>query len=107
MAKVLEFQRPPQRKPQLNRARPAPFYVLSNVAALLATVEGLQIQTPEDLRYAIFLLELANICIRLVIRQVESGTARERFLAQSARIDRLIDDARSESAHLSGSKILT
>lgn len=100
MSTILKFHRLPQRQAGLNRARLAPSYILANVAAVLATVENLQIQTSEDLRYAIFLLELANICIRLVIKQVERGAARERLLAQSTRIDRLIDVVRGDRQRL-------
>jgi hypothetical protein len=52
------------------------------------------------LRDAIFILDLANMCIRLLVGQIGSGAAREHLLAQSATIDQLIAAARSEAAHL-------
>ncbi len=100
MSTVLKFSPLPHRQPRPSGTRLSPPYILTNVAAVLATVEGLQIHTPEDLRYAIFLLELANICIRLVIKQVEREAVRRRLLAESTRIDQLIDVVRSDAAHL-------
>jgi len=48
-----------------------------------------------------FLLELANICIRLIIGQTDLNDAtRTTLLAQSARIDTLIETTRREAAHL-------
>jgi hypothetical protein len=73
---------------------------LINVGALVSSVQGLQIQTTDDLRDAIFILDLANMCIRSLVGQIGSGAAREHLLAQSARIDQLIAAARSEAAHL-------
>jgi hypothetical protein len=73
---------------------------LINVGALVSSVQGLQIQTTDDLRDAIFILDLANMCIRLLVGQIGSGAAREHLLAQSTRIDQLIAAARSEAAHL-------
>src|SRR5436853_1312723 len=100
MSTVLNFHRPHQRNPRLDRSRQRPSGVLTNVAALVSGVEGLQIQTTEDVRDAIFILDLANSCIRLLIRQIGGGTAREDLLAQSVRIDQLIEAARGEAAHL-------
>jgi hypothetical protein len=73
---------------------------LTHVAALLSSVEGLQIGTPEDLRRAILVLDLANMCIQVFIAQIRSGTTREHLLAKSGRIDQLIGAARSKVAQL-------
>ena len=100
MSTVLKFPRPHQRNPRSGRLRQRPSDVLTNVAALVSGVEGLQIQTTEDVRDAIFILDLANSCIRLLIRQTGIGAAREHLLAQSATIDQLIKAARGEAAHL-------
>ena len=100
MSTVLKFYRPHQRKPRLDRSRQRPSDVLANIAALVSSVEGLQIQTTEDVRDAIFILDLANACIGLLIRQTGIGAAREHLLAQSATIDQLIKAARGEAAHL-------
>src|SRR6266404_1006522 len=100
MSAVLKFQLPHQRNPRPDRSRQRPSDVLTNVTALVSGVEGLQIQTTEDVRDAIFILDLANTCIRLLIRQIGSGAAGEHLLAQSARIDQLIEAARGEAAHL-------
>ena len=100
MSTVLKFYRPHQRKPRLDRSRQRPSDVLTNIAALVSSVEGLQIQTTDDLRDAIFILDLANICIRSLVIQIGSGTGREHLMAQSARIDQLIEAARGEAAHL-------
>ena len=100
MSTVLKFYRPHQRKPRLDRSRQRPSDVLTNIAALVSSVEGLQIQTTEDVRDAIFILDLANACIGLLIRQIGGAAAREHLLAQSARIDQLIKAARGAAAHL-------
>jgi len=74
---------------------------LANVAALLSQVQALDIQTTDDARQAIFLLELANVCIRLIIGQTNLNEAtRATLLAQSAAIDMRIETARREAAHL-------
>jgi hypothetical protein len=98
MSTVLKFHRPRQPKSGPNRSRPDPSEILTNVAALLSRVEALQIETTEDLRQALFILDLANMCIRLFIGQLQSETTRKQLLAQSARIDQLIEAARSEAA---------
>jgi hypothetical protein len=100
MSTVLKFQRPQQGKPRPDRSRQRPFDVLTNLAALLSSVQALQIQTTGDLRRAILILDLANMCIQVLVRQIGSEMAREHLLAQSARIDQLIEAARSEVAHL-------
>jgi hypothetical protein len=100
MSTVLKFQRSHQRKPRPDRARQRPFDALTNVAALVSSVEGLQIHTTEDLRRAILILDLANMCIQLLIGRIRSGTTREHLLAQSGRIDQLIEAARSKVAQL-------
>jgi hypothetical protein len=101
MSTVLKFQRPYQREsgPSLLSLRPPD--ILINVAALVAQVEALQIQTTEDLRQAIFILDLANNSIRLIIRQINMDeTARTILMVQSARIDQLIEAVRKEAPHL-------
>jgi hypothetical protein len=100
MSTILTFHSPHQQKSQSNCSHQRPFDTLTNLAALLSSVRGLQIHTTEDLRRAILILDLANMCIQSLVRQIGSGTARERLLAQSARIDQLIEAARGEAAHL-------
>jgi hypothetical protein len=100
MATVLKFHRPHPPKSGANRSRPTASHILTNVAALLSRVERLEIQTTEDLRESFFILDLANMCIRLFIGQIDSGAARKQLLSHSARIDQLIEAARSEAAHL-------
>jgi hypothetical protein len=65
MATVLKFHRPHPPKSGANRSRPTASHILTNVAALLSRVERLEIQTTEDLRESFFILDLANMCIRL------------------------------------------
>ena len=91
MSTVLKFHRPRFRGPS---------DILANLASLLSRVEDLQIETTEDLHHAIFSLDLANQCIRLLIRQIGIGTTREHLLAQSARINQLLETARSDAANL-------
>ncbi|WOH62856.1 MULTISPECIES: hypothetical protein [Bradyrhizobium] len=74
---------------------------MANIAALLSQVQALEIQTTDDIRQAIFSLELANGCIRLILGQAKlNETTRTTLLAQSERIDLLIAATRREAAHL-------
>jgi hypothetical protein len=74
---------------------------LANIAALLSQVQALEIQTADDIRRAIFSLELANDCIRLILGQTKlNETTRTTLLGQSERIDLLIAATRKEAAHL-------
>jgi hypothetical protein len=67
----------------------------------MSQVRVLDVQTPDDIRQAIFILELANACIRLILGQTKSNeTTRTALLAQSERIDLLIAATRKEAAHL-------
>ncbi|WP_164937280.1 hypothetical protein [Bradyrhizobium vignae] len=82
--------------------------ILANIAALLSQVQALDIRTTDDIRQAIFILELANGCIRLLVGQTKLNEAtRTSLLAQSARIDLLIAETRRETAHLFGEADLT
>ena len=101
MSTVLKFQPPHEWKPGTPPSGKTLSDILANVAALLSQVEALEIQTTDDVRQAMFLLELANICIRLIIGQTDLNDAtRTTLLAQSARIDTLIETTRREAAHL-------
>ncbi|WFU46018.1 hypothetical protein QA640_45450 (plasmid) [Bradyrhizobium sp. CB82] len=61
----------------------------------------LEIQTTDDARQAIFLLELANNCIRLIIGQTNlDEEIRKSLLAQSAMIDMRIETARRNASIL-------
>ncbi|MCK1682266.1 hypothetical protein IVA87_23375 [Bradyrhizobium sp. 147] len=56
-----------------------------------------------DIRRAVFILELANSCIRLIVGQTQLNEAtRTALLAQSAKIDLFIAETRREAAHLFG-----
>ncbi|MDA9499465.1 hypothetical protein XI05_18755 [Bradyrhizobium sp. CCBAU 11357] len=80
---------------------------MANVSVLLSQVQALDIQTTDDIGQAIFLLELANGCIRLIVRQTRlNAAARAVLLAHSARIDSLIAQTRMEAAHLFGETAL-
>ena len=101
MSSVLKFQRPCKGKSETSPSCQRMPYILANVAALLSRVQALDIQTTDDARQAIFLLELANVCIRLIIGQTNLNEAtRATLLAQSATIDMRIETARREAAHL-------
>lgn len=100
MSKVLKF-RPDQRKSGPSLLRPRSSDILANIAALVAQVEALEIQTIEDLRQAVFLLDLANSSIRLIIRQINMDEiARMTLVAQSGRIEQLIEAVRTEAPYL-------
>jgi hypothetical protein len=95
MSRVLRFPRPDQR-PEPDRSLQETFVILPNIAALLSRVESLQIQTTDDLRLAIFMLDLANMCIPLTVGQIPNGLSRKQLLAQSAKIGHLLETARCE-----------
>lgn len=101
MSTILQFQPPRQRTVEPSLSRPKPSDILRAVAALVAQIEALQIQTTEDLRQAIFILDLANTSIRLIIKQTNMDEiARTPLKAQSARIEQLIEAVRKEAPHL-------
>lgn len=100
MSTVLKF-RPDRRKSEPSLLSLTSSNILTNIAALVAQVEALRIQETEDLRQAIFLLDLASTSIRLIIRQINiDETARTALMAQSGRIDQLIDAVREEAPHI-------
>lgn len=96
MSKLLRFSRPNERRPEPDRSLQKTSVILPNIAALLSRVDSLQIQTTDDLRLAIFMLELANLCIRLIVGQIRNGLTRKQLLAQSAKIGQLLETARCE-----------
>lgn len=101
MSSVLRIQRPSKSKFGTGPSCQLLPDILAKIAALLSQVEALDIQTTNDARQAIFLLELANNCIRLIIGQTNLDAAtRTTLLAQSAMIDMRIETARRETAHL-------
>jgi hypothetical protein len=101
MSSVLKFQRPYKEKSHTSPSRQRLPDILAQVAALLSQVQALDIQTPDEARQAIFLLELANVCLRLIIGYGKLDEAtRATLLAQSATIDMRIETARREAAQL-------
>lgn len=101
MSLVLQFQRPCQGKSETNPSCQRLPDILANIAALLSQVQAREIQTTDDIRQAIFSLELANGCIRLILGQIQlNETTRTTLLGQSERIDLLIAATRREAAHL-------
>ncbi|SDG44572.1 hypothetical protein SAMN05216338_1001329 [Bradyrhizobium sp. Rc2d] len=102
MSSVLKFRQPHNAKTKTNplSCQRLP-ELLANVAALLSQVQALDIQTTDDIRRAIFILELANGCIRLIVGQSKlKETTRTTLLTQSARIDWIIAETRRETAPL-------
>ncbi|WP_164935239.1 hypothetical protein [Bradyrhizobium zhanjiangense] len=108
MSSVLKFRQPHNAKSKTYLPRQKLPEILTNIATLLSQVQAPDIQTTDDIRQAIFILELANGCIRLLIGQTKLNEAtRTSLLAQSARIDLLIAETRREAAHLFGEADLT
>jgi hypothetical protein len=67
----------------------------------LSQVEVLKIKTADDARQAIFLLELANTCIRLIVGQTNlDEEVRKALLAHSAMIDMRLGAARRDASIL-------
>ncbi|MCA1552298.1 hypothetical protein I6F36_36620 [Bradyrhizobium sp. BRP19] len=101
MSSVLKFRQPHNASSKTSRSRQKLPDILANIAALLSRVQALEIQTIEDARQAVFILELANGCIRLIVGQTSlNEMTRSTLLAQSARIDLLIAETRREAACL-------
>ncbi|MBB4366752.1 hypothetical protein GGD65_007826 [Bradyrhizobium sp. CIR18] len=100
MSSVLEFRRPYKKTAASPSCYGLPD-VLRNVVAWLAQVQAFEIQTIDDARQAIFILELANGCIQLIVGQTRlKETTRTTLLSQSARIDLLIAETRREATCL-------
>jgi len=101
MSSVLKFRQPHNAKSKTYRSRQKLSEILANIVALLSQVQALEIQTLDDARQAIFILELANGCIRLIVGQTKlNETTRTTLLAQSAQIDLLIAETRREATCL-------
>lgn len=99
MSSVIKLQQPSKAKSATSPSCYGPPDILVNVLALLSQFQALE--TLDDARQAIFLLELANGCIRLIVGQTKlNETTRTTLLAQSARIDLLIAETRSEATCL-------
>ena len=102
MPSVLKFRQPHNAKSKTSPSRQKLPDILANIGALLLQVRALDIQTTDDIRQAIFILELANGCIRLIVGQTKlNETTRTNLLAQSAQIDLLIAETRREATGLS------
>lgn len=101
MSSVLKFRQPYKAKFETSPSCQRMPGVVANVAALLSQVQALDIQTTDDIRRAVFILELANSCIPLIVGQTKLNDATKTILlAQSTRIDLLIAETRREAAHL-------
>ncbi|UQR62254.1 hypothetical protein LRP30_36620 [Bradyrhizobium sp. C-145] len=101
MSSVLKFRQPHNANSKTSPSRQKLPDILANIAALLSRVQALEIQTIDDARQAIFILELANGCIRVIVGQIPlNETARTTLPAQSARIDLLIAETRREATCL-------
>lgn len=101
MGSVLEFQQPSRLKSERYPSCPGLSDILTDVSALLSRVEALEIRTAEDLRQALFIIDLANTCIRLLIGQIKlNGTTKAKLLAQSRRSAQLMEATRRDAAHL-------
>ncbi|MDA9496285.1 hypothetical protein [Bradyrhizobium sp. CCBAU 11357] len=100
---MLTFRQPHNAKSKTTASPQKLPEILANVAALLAQVQSLNIQTTDDIRRAIFILELTNCCIRLLIEQTTlDETIITSLLTRSAMIDLRIAETRREAAHLFG-----
>lgn len=96
MSTVLEFRRPRRCQTWSKRSGFDPRAILTQVGALVSTVETQEPSSAEDLGRAIFILELANASIRLLIGQLSSRTTANQLISQSERIDQLLTAARGE-----------
>ena len=96
MSTVLEFRRPRRCPTGAKRSHFDPRVILMQIAALVSTVETQEVSSAEDLGRAIFILELANANIRLLIGQLPSRTTTSQLISKSERIDQLLTAARGE-----------
>ncbi|MBK3666279.1 hypothetical protein JJE66_34325 [Bradyrhizobium diazoefficiens] len=103
MSSVLKFRQPYKANSETIPSCQRLPDIAANVVALLSQVQALEIQTKDDIRPAIFILELATNRIRLIVGQTKlNETTRTTLLAQSTRIELLIAATRREAAHLFG-----
>lgn len=75
MSSVLRFRQPYKAKSETSPSCQRLPDIVANVAALLSQVQALDIQTTDDIRRAVFILELANSCIRLIVGQTKVNDA--------------------------------
>lgn len=98
MSSVIQLEQPYKAKTATSPSCYGLPDILVNLLALLSQIQALEIQTTDDARQAIILLELANGCIRLTVGQTKlNETTRTTLLAQSARIDLLIAETCREA----------
>ena len=93
IAQILSF-RGTRRPPDESKVRPDSAVVLSSIASTLAEMCKRRFETKQELRQAVFLLELTNQQALRLIPKVDNPVARGQLLAHSSLIGNWIEIAR-------------
>jgi hypothetical protein len=73
---------------------------LARAGARAAAIGQMPLQTKTDMQQAIFLLGLSNAYVRQFISNISDSEVRARLIAQSERVEALVEIARQEAAAL-------
>lgn len=86
--------------PNRRRGDPAsdPVAALAGLAARVAEIGLMPLETRQDMRDALFLLELSNARARQLIVAIDDQECQARLLAHSERISELVEVARRKAA---------
>lgn len=77
-----------------------PIAALAGLAARVAEIGLMPLETGQDMRDALFLLDLSNARARQLIGAIEDRECQARLLAHSERISELVEAARRKAAAL-------
>lgn len=73
---------------------------LEAISGVVSSLDVTRIRSSEDATRALYILELANKCIRVVLREVHGTFAKNALIDQSDRLIELIDVARNKLVNL-------
>lgn len=90
----------PVRAPRRPNPSPDPLAALYDLSRRVAEVGMMPIETKEDLRQAVLLLDLFNLQARQLIGRIDDDAGRAHLLTHSNRIGELVEMARQYAAAL-------
>ncbi len=80
--------------------RPRAALALSSMAAALSEIRNWRLETKEELRQAVLLLDLLNHQARLLIDQLGDTRTREQLVAHSSVIEQMLEIARHKISQI-------
>ena len=98
MTNIVNFRARTSAKLQTRIARGSP--LLASLARGLDQIGQTKFQSKKDLQEALFFLALSNLQVRHFISYIKDDESRTRMLAQTNRIEELVEDAGRRAAAL-------